>query len=209
MLRLPAYSGFSIRGAFALADRVLAAPPANSRIQRIAGVGALVQRFVLPLDVCVSTNTIAQTIVHGNVHSAGRGIVSYKLGKLKRDAFMLMWVQNRGQRRREPLPGRPQVRCIRLSSSEPDRLSDWAKIPVDRLTSRGTNRLGFLRDDRPKDVQIEAWWEPAPQGMGCVLIEIWSGENVGAGATIGSRMGTADRPRARTRGNHASRRRSV
>lgn len=78
---------------------------------------------------------------------------------------------------RAPLPGRPRVVCTRYSSVEPDKYSDWPKMAIDVLcmpTSRAPNRLGFLRDDRPKDAEIIQQWEYAPPKKGRCVIEVFS-----------------------------------
>lgn len=92
---------------------------------------------------------------------------------MKHDVLVLMLVQHRP--RRQPLPGRPFVRCVRFSSVEPDKYADWAKLPVDRLTAKSRG-LGFLRDDRPGDCEIHQGWEHAKNGQGFVLVEVWTGE---------------------------------
>lgn len=77
----------------------------------------------------------------------------------------------------QPLSGRPQVVCLRLSSTEPDAYSDWAKMAVDALcvpAGRRKEGLGYLRDDRPKDAEVVQFWEPAKRGEGFVYIEIRS-----------------------------------
>lgn len=76
---------------------------------------------------------------------------------------------------REPLPGRPQVLCCRLSSAEPDAYADWAKMAVDLLcvpAGRRKEGIGYLRDDRPRDTEVVQWWEPAKPKAGFVYIEV-------------------------------------
>jgi hypothetical protein len=148
------------------ADATLVRAQQYDHIERVAGRGQLVQRFVLPLSCCLPQNRTR----HGQ---------AWKLAKLKQNTFRRMWIQNGGRVLEAPLPGRPMVRCVRFSSVEPDKFSDWAKIPVDRLCC-GKNRLRYLRDDRPSDAEIIQWWEPAPRGAGFCLIEVWSGEDKGA-----------------------------
>lgn len=76
----------------------------------------------------------------------------------------------------KPLDGRPHVRCTRYSSVEPDKFSDWAKVPVDclcRKTERAKHRLGIIYDDAPKHAEIEQLWRKAKPGESFVLIEVF------------------------------------
>lgn len=141
------------------ADAILAAPPAQPHIKRIPPRGRRVQRFALPLGLCPPQNRTRH----------GRG---WRLGKLKDDLSLVMLAQARG-RRSAPLPGRPLVRCVRFSAVEPDAYSDWAKLPVDRLTV-AKGGLGYLRDDRPRDCEVVQWWERAPAVEGFALLEVWA-----------------------------------
>jgi hypothetical protein len=75
-----------------------------------------------------------------------------------------------GRRRNEPLPGRPMVRCIRFSSSEPDRYNDGFKFAVDRLVE-----LRLIADDRPAACDLHQLWEYAPPKQGFGLIEVFTG----------------------------------
>lgn len=169
MKRAP--SRFSLPNCRDFVRDALAKPPALERIQRIEGVGQLVASFVLPLDLCEPQNNT-------------RYLPEWKRGEIKKRLFTLMMVQHRGVR--EPLAGRPLIRCIRFSSREPDRFADWAKYAIDHLCIdkwvRGKLRrgLGFIQDDAPKFCQVEQHWEPAPPGEGCVLIEVWTGEEQGS-----------------------------
>lgn len=149
--------------AFSLVDAVLAAPPARAHIVRPEPRGVLVARFALPLDLCKPMNRIARR----GTQNAG-----WALGEMKETTFLRMYGQH--ARRDQPLPGRPQVLCLRLSSSEPDKYSDWQKNPVDRLRATPKLGLGFIVDDRPSCVDLHAWWEPGPRGNGCVVIEVRS-----------------------------------
>jgi len=156
---------FDRDAALSLAQGVLSAPPALPHINRPAPRGALVQRFVLPLKLCPTTNRTR--------HSKPG-----QFAPVKRALLALMQQQARCFRVREPLPGRPQVLCLRLSATEPDAYSDWAKMAVDALcvpAGRRTEGMGYLRDDRPKDAEIVQWWEPAKRGKGCVYIEVRTG----------------------------------
>ena len=53
---------FSVTGALALADDTLSRPPAKPWIERIPGRGALVARFVLPLQLCLPQNRTRHAI---------------------------------------------------------------------------------------------------------------------------------------------------
>jgi len=155
-------TGFVVRDALAFADHVLSSPPARAHIERPAPRGERWARFALPLEFCKPQNRMAR---------AGTQAAGWAIGKLKESILIAMLLQN--GRVREPLPGRPQVLCLRLSSTEPDKYADWAKHAIDRLTVKHRG-LGFLRDDRPQDAEIHQWWEPAPRGKGCVVIEVRS-----------------------------------
>lgn len=150
---------------FVRADEILARPPARPHLRRVPPIGSLVQRFAIPLDLCKPQNRTR----HGQ---------AWVLGKLKRDLWGVM-VKQAARIRKTPLPGRPFVRCIRFSNTEPDKYSDWAKQAVDRLclpTKRRKNGLGLLRDDRPADAEIHQQWEYVPRGEGFVVIEVWTGD---------------------------------
>lgn len=85
-------------------------------------------------------------------------------------------IMQAGGKQSQVLSGRPQVICRRFSSVQPDKYSDWAKLPIDKLCV-GPNRLGYLRDDRPSACEIHQVWERSKPGSGFVVIEIWSGES--------------------------------
>ena len=153
------------RRALVQADAILAAPPAFSHIERVAGVGELVRRFAVPIELCPTTNETR--------HQKG-----WQLAKTKTNLFAVMLQQTR-MIRSKPLLGRPMLRCIRFSSKEPDKYSDWMKMAVDRLLvgeSLDDKRLGYLSEDCPARVDVHAWWEQAPRGEGFCVIEIWTGE---------------------------------
>jgi hypothetical protein len=157
----PRHDAAWVASALNRADATLAAPPSRPHLKRVAPVGRCVQRFVLPLELCQPQNRTR----HG---------APWMLGKVKRELGLLMFVQARGKRR-APLPGRPFVRCVRFSTVEPDRYADWAKAAVDRLTSK-KDGLGFLRDDRPADVEVDQAWEYAAPSRGFCLVEVWTGD---------------------------------
>lgn len=154
---------FDWREALVRAELVLSQPPAIARIQRPVRRGERVARFVLPLELCPTTNRTRHT--HPGQHA-----------KTKAQILTLM----RNQARvivAQALPGRPQVLCLRLSSTEPDAYSDWAKMAIDALCvamGRRKDGLGYLRDDRPSDAEVVQYWEPAKRGAGFVYIEVRS-----------------------------------
>ncbi|HEU4427990.1 MAG TPA: hypothetical protein VFT98_04505 [Myxococcota bacterium] len=154
---------FDVRTALAFCDSTLARPPKRSTIVRVAGVGRCVVRFVLPLELCLPTNRVAR---------AGFASSKWKLAKLKQDCFLAMLLQ--AGRADYPLRGRPMVRCVRFSSVEPDRYNDGFKVAIDRLRAK-PGGLGYIVDDSPKHAQVEQWWEYAPPGSGCGLVEVWTG----------------------------------
>jgi hypothetical protein len=174
---------FDPAAALRLAREVLAAPPARAHIVRPDGVGELVRTWVLPLDLCPALNALAE-------------MEGWARQRVKKNALALMLAQSGGRCAPGPLPGRPTVRALRLSSVEPDRDSGWPKVPVDRLCIGKRTRprnvlpevwralaprmppvgLGWLRDDRPSALDLRAWWEPAPPGQGLVFVELWTGD---------------------------------
>ena len=120
-------------------------------------------RVVLPLDLCPPSNRTRHT--QRWQHAA------------EKEA---LWKAMASQvlPRRAALVGRPIVHCVRHSSVQPDRWSDWAKRPVDMLCCpRGrarTHRLGYLVDDSPKHAEVVQEWVYAPPGDGRVVIEVWT-----------------------------------
>lgn len=149
---------FRVDEALLLAERVLTLPPARPHIVRPVPRGRVVVRFALPLSLCQPQNRTR----HGQ---------PWALGKLKADVLLRMLSQH--GRRSEPLPGRPQVLCLRLSSGACDKYADFGKHAIDRLTGKHGG-LGFLRDDREADAEIHQWCEPAKRNQGCVVIEVRS-----------------------------------
>jgi hypothetical protein len=173
---------FDAAAARRLAGAVLAAPPQCPHIVRPDPVGDIVRTWVLPLELCPTLNALAE-------------MESWARRRVKEDALAVMLRQSAMRCAPAPLPGRPVVRALRLSSVEPDRDSGWPKVPVDRLCIGKRKRpprvsvevwralvakmppvgLGWLRDDRPRALDLRAWWEPAPPGEGCVYVELWTG----------------------------------
>jgi len=153
----------------AFADATLAAPhrKPDAECERVAGIGSLVWRCVVPLHLCKRYNATDKE-------------TSWAVARRKRRLYSLMLTQH-GRPRKEPLPGRPQVRCVRFSSAEPDEGAGWEKAVVDALTmpwrtpKRQHRGLGFLRDDKREFVRRSIWWEYARPGEGFVLCEVWTG----------------------------------
>ena len=134
-------------GACMLARQVLSLPPALPRIERPAPVGDLVAVFALPLDLLPPSNRT-------------RGGQAWRLGQIKRDCERALRYQSNRQWADEFTPKRPQFRCLRLSTQEPDKYNDGFKIAVDRLVA-----LGFAEDDAPAFLDLHQWWEPLPAGV--------------------------------------------
>jgi hypothetical protein len=138
------------------------------RLDAADGHGSLVARYFLPLEDCQPQN-------------AKRYAPSWAVTKARTIVLQRMRIQHqRGKFPSKTLPGRPYVRCVRLSSVEPDKYSDWAKVAVDCLcrdTKRATGRLGLIHDDAPKFAEIDQQWREAKPGKGYCVIEVWSGAN--------------------------------
>lgn len=102
-----------------------------------------------------------------------------------------------------PLRGRPQVVCYRYSSKQPDAHAGWGKTAVDCLQPSGERTyshkikskhpikdgeyktikrkrafvgLNIIASDEPSKCEVIETWEPATNGHGFVIIEIWDGE---------------------------------
>lgn len=132
----------------------------------------LIASFRLPLELCPPTNRT-------------RGAQAWQQDRTKRNCWAAMLQQYVRQLQRMPprvedCPplGRyaSRVVCTRHSSVQPDRWSDWAKIPVDLLcVPRGRRRrgLGLIWDDAPKHCDVDQRWELAPKGAGYVTIEVF------------------------------------
>jgi hypothetical protein len=148
------------------ADQALSARPAKPWIRRPVPAGSRVARFVLPLELCQPTNR------------TGR-LAAAQPWRRARDKAAV-WLAMRAQCLPwdAPLPGRPQVLCVRFTSVPTDAYSDWAKSAVDVLTARkegSPRRLGIIVDDRPSAADVVQWCEPAPGGKRFCLIEVRSG----------------------------------
>ena len=143
------------------AAEALATRPDPTWVQRVAPVGSLVWRAVLPLYLCPSGNRYAE-------------LSTRKRGQLKSEALQRLMLQHGGQRVSAPLPGRPHVQLIRFSSQAPDTRCNWDKVPVDRLQVKHRG-MGLIRDDDPISIDLHAWWEKAPPGKGFCLVRVYTG----------------------------------
>lgn len=185
--RRKAPAEFSIPGALALADEIFAGPCAGF-LPRVPGRGALVQRFVLPLDLCKTTNALL-SMMQSRPKEGKRAFTPAMQSKaLEEKVFRMMWLQHPNVRN-APLPGRPMLRIVRFSSVEPDDAADGMKLARDLLriprppawSNRhskicgGRKGFGFLIDDAPRFVDTARWWEKTPPGKGFGLLEIWTG----------------------------------
>lgn len=147
-----------------LVSGLLSEEPKRDHIIRPAFTGDVVASFILPLGVCKPQN-------------AKRGAPGWAAMADRKKVARLMFAQH--QPVDSPLPGRPQVLCLRLSSNEPDKYSDWAKTAIDvlcRPNKRCKDRLNLIYDDAPKYADVHAWWEPAKKGQGFCYIEVRTGK---------------------------------
>ena len=149
----------------------------------------LVVAFLLPLELCKPRNRLRK-------EQAWQAASDRK--KVLDELTMQWWVHcNTMGLESLPISGRPIVNCIRYSIREPDSTAGWGKLVVDCLqtggerritrtiSSRGLKRrvivvkryhgLGLIRSDRPSDCEVSEWWEPAPQGKGGCVFEVWKG----------------------------------
>jgi hypothetical protein len=114
--------------------------------------------FTLPLHCAPLMNTYAR------MHWAKRK-------KLKSEAMIRLLAQG-VERRKRPLPGKPLVRIMRYSSTEPDGDSGYgSKIALDCLKA-DRQGLGWIRDDSPDAIELELRWEKAKPRGGALLIEV-------------------------------------
>ncbi len=149
--------------------------------------GVLVARFFLPLELAKPRNR-----TRGNRQA-------WQWAEERSKVLAALSAQWRLQGSPKPAAGsRPIVCCIRYSSHEPDATSGWGKVPVDCLQPGGTRTstktvtsprgekhvikrtvqyhgLGLLESDSPAHSEVHEWWEPAKQGEGFCVIEVWSG----------------------------------
>jgi len=128
--------------------------------------------FILPLSLAKPQNQML---------APGMAGVNWKLAKYKKAVWDAMRMQ--AAPRREPLPGRPQVLCVRFSIREPDKYADWAKTAVDKLcpprmrAGRAIPGLNFLVDDSPKHADVsQLWWNVSKRADECVIVRVYSGK---------------------------------
>lgn len=179
---------FSIPVALALADQIFAGPCAGYT-PRVPGRGVLVQRFVLPLELCKTTNALISMLKTRSSRPKNAFTAERQAKALEEKVYRMMWLQHPNVRN-APLSGRPMLRIVRFSSVEPDDAADGMKLARDLLrvprASAWSNRhrkicggrkgFGFLIDDAPRFVETARWWERVPPGKGFGLLEIWSNE---------------------------------
>jgi hypothetical protein len=149
-----------------IAERKLSVPPTLSRIERPEFHGDVVARFVLELADCKPQNRKRHE----------HPFVAVKRMKALRKTMFIQcspW--------RCPLPGRPQVLCVRFSSTEADKYADWAKEAVDvlqvKMARAQVGRLGIIVDDSPAHCDLQQWWEPEKPLHGFVYIEVRTGKS--------------------------------
>lgn len=169
VLKVQRDTTFRSREAIERADAVLAGEPAGV-LPRVAPRGVLVHRFVFPLELCSPENR----------HSHGRNWAH----AARKDNLWAVMVRQHPHVRSSPLPGRPMVRQVRFSNSEPDVPGEGFKTAIDFLCvprppksagGRFKRGLGFLVDDAPRYIERVAWWERVAPTKGFALLEIWSG----------------------------------
>lgn len=133
--------------------------PAKPHIERAEPRGELLGRFVIhPLALMPGVNPIKRM----KGWQIAQAIKAVKGQMVPQIAALL----GKG-----PLPGRPMIRAIRFSSTEPDDANGWTKFPIDRLKD-----FGIILDDRPSKLNLKVWWEPAPKLKGFSLFEIYGGD---------------------------------
>ena len=135
--------------------------------------GEPVAEFLLPLSVCVPRNRC-------------RKAQAWQESQRRAELARIMGAQWRLQQRhvtaRLPLPGRPVVAALRVSTVQPDVGANWAKQAIDllvvrRVTGKRTyGLLGVITDDRPATCRQLHWWEQGKRGKGYVWIRIWNDE---------------------------------
>lgn len=150
----------SIKQCLAYADQTLSGPPKKSHIERAEPRGVLLGRFVVqPLSLLPAVNVF-------------KDMKPWMRTRVRDKAKAFMLPQLAAVRSMKTLPGRPMVRAIRFSSSEPDHDNAWTKVAIDRLVE-----FRIVQDDRPSMLNLKSWWEEAPRGQGFCYFEIWSGDS--------------------------------
>lgn len=178
---------FSVPGALALADQIFAGPCAY-HLPRVPGRGVLVFRFVLPLELCKTTNALISMMSARPKVGQKKFTPAMQSKALEERVFRMMWLQHPTVCD-APLPGRPMLRIVRFSSVESDEGADGMKLARDllrvprapawserhRKICGGRKGFGFLVDDAPRFVETARWGEKIAPGKGFSMIEIWSG----------------------------------
>lgn len=127
--------------------------------------GTLVMRGVLPIAVCPSNNELMR------MHFGQRSRLTERI-------YSFLFGMN-GCRKGPVTFGRPLVRFVRFTTSDPDRDASWTKLPLDVLTSgrRGGNqskhRIAVIEDDSNAAIDLQAWWEPGSRTRQLVYLDIW------------------------------------
>ena len=107
------------------AEQALSRPPVREFCDRSDPVGTRVVRFAIPLEMLKTQNST-------------RGNQVWSVAKNRKELHALMTAQLFNQRgcvgfSFQALKGRPLVRAIRFSSSQPDRGNNGFKMAIDRL----------------------------------------------------------------------------
>lgn len=155
------------------------------RIKRIEPRGMLIAQFFFALDQLKPRDRT-------------RKEQGWQAKKARDEVLQTMRLQFEYVAFPRPLEGRPLVRCIRYSTTEPDAMAGWAKVAVDCLQPGGVRTkkravahpyghtvsiskqvpfggLGIIRNDRPSDCEVVEWWEPAKRNQGFCVVEVWTG----------------------------------
>jgi len=158
------------------ADRILAAPPARSFIQRPTLLGNVIFRAALPSGVCVAANAASRRAYVMNPWAISA--IKSKLWT-QMETQSIPWLRYRWAWPVEGSP-RPQVVAVKFSSQAPDVGSNPGKAAIDMLTchrlldrkkQRYTeHRLGIIRDDRPACVEQIHRWEFLPKAEAAFLL---------------------------------------
>lgn len=156
--------------ALEFARLALANPPRRPFIERPTPVGDCVARFVLPLELCLTTNR------RSSLHWSS-------VAQLKDRILSQLRVQA-GALHLPTLSGRPQVMAVRFSSQRTDTGAGWEKDAIDALLTpkviarkggvKQRKGLGLLEDDSDACISRHVWWEEGPHN-GFVYLAVWTG----------------------------------
>jgi hypothetical protein len=180
---------FSVREALARADEILVGP-CTGDLPRTEGRGRFVHRFVLPLDLCKTTNALI-SLARGATRGqrASRMSSSQRFEAHNTKVWKLMYLQHPTVRAK-PIEGRVMLRCVRFTTTAADDAADGMKTAIDFLRvptpsswdekkndiKRGRRGFGFIVDDSRRYVDRVDWWEKVSPGKGFGLLEIWAVE---------------------------------